>query len=141
VPLIYLIMFISYHEYYSPCSAELVSTAYQPWNSVFLSQQISHSRLISQKTACRTEPLFVYIWWNFRMVNSLKFKMFKMCNYFRMERVFRRINNIGTKSCCRCLCLSCRVPCPCLHGIIYVGTVTVHGRSPDLFEGEIKILS
>jgi hypothetical protein len=33
----------------SPCSAELISTAYQPWNSVFLSQQISHSRLISQK--------------------------------------------------------------------------------------------
>jgi hypothetical protein len=32
-----------------PCSAELISTAYQPWNSVFLSQQISHSRLISQK--------------------------------------------------------------------------------------------
>jgi hypothetical protein len=33
----------------SPCSAELISTAYQPWNSVFLSQQISHNRLISQK--------------------------------------------------------------------------------------------
>jgi hypothetical protein len=40
----------------TPCSAELISTAYQPWNSVFLSQQISHSRLISQKTACRTGP-------------------------------------------------------------------------------------
>jgi hypothetical protein len=38
----------------TPCSAELISTAYQPWNSIFLSQQISHSRLISQKTACRT---------------------------------------------------------------------------------------
>jgi hypothetical protein len=34
---------------HAPCSAELISTAYQPWNSVFLSQQISHSRLISQK--------------------------------------------------------------------------------------------
>jgi hypothetical protein len=32
-----------------PCSAELISTAYQPWNGVFLSQQISNSRLISQK--------------------------------------------------------------------------------------------
>jgi hypothetical protein len=46
---------------YSPCSAELISTAYQPWNSVFLSHQISHSRLISQKTACRTGPLIVII--------------------------------------------------------------------------------
>jgi hypothetical protein len=36
---------------YSPCSAELISTAYQPWNSVFLSQQISHSRLISKKNS------------------------------------------------------------------------------------------
>jgi hypothetical protein len=35
----------------TPCSAELISTAYQPWNSVFLSQQISHSRLISQKNS------------------------------------------------------------------------------------------
>jgi hypothetical protein len=43
----------------SPCSAELISTAYQPWNSVFLSQQISHSRLISQKTACRTGPILM----------------------------------------------------------------------------------
>jgi hypothetical protein len=34
---------------YSPCSAELISTAYQPWNSVFLSQQNSHSRLIIKK--------------------------------------------------------------------------------------------
>jgi hypothetical protein len=34
-----------------PCSAELISTAYQPWNSVFLSQQNSHSRLISQKNS------------------------------------------------------------------------------------------
>jgi hypothetical protein len=34
-----------------PCSAELISIAYQPWNSVFLSQQISHSRLISQKNS------------------------------------------------------------------------------------------
>jgi hypothetical protein len=33
------------------CSAELISTTYQPWNSVFLSQQISHSRLISQKNS------------------------------------------------------------------------------------------
>jgi hypothetical protein len=44
-----------------PCSAELISTAYQPWNSVFLSQQISYSRLISQKIACRTGPLFVWL--------------------------------------------------------------------------------
>jgi hypothetical protein len=36
---------------HSPCSAELISTAYQPWNSVFLSQQISHNRLISQKNS------------------------------------------------------------------------------------------
>jgi hypothetical protein len=36
----------------SLCSAELISTAYQPWNSVFLSQQISHSRFINKKTAC-----------------------------------------------------------------------------------------
>jgi hypothetical protein len=35
----------------SPCSAELISTAYQPWNSVFLSQQNSHSRLISRKNS------------------------------------------------------------------------------------------
>jgi hypothetical protein len=42
----------------SPCSAELISTAYQPWNSIFFSQQISHSRLINKKkTACRTGPL------------------------------------------------------------------------------------
>jgi hypothetical protein len=42
----------------STCSAELISTAYQPWNSVFLSQQNSHSRLISKKkTACRTGPM------------------------------------------------------------------------------------
>jgi hypothetical protein len=33
---------------YAPCSAELISTAYQPWNSVFLSHQNSHSRLISR---------------------------------------------------------------------------------------------
>jgi hypothetical protein len=33
--------------------------AYQPWNSIFLSQQISHSRLISQKTACRTGPILL----------------------------------------------------------------------------------
>jgi hypothetical protein len=45
------------------CSAELISTAYQPWNSVFLSQQISHSRLISQKTACRTGPDIEYTFW------------------------------------------------------------------------------
>jgi hypothetical protein len=38
-------------ELFPPCSAELISTAYQPWNSVFLSQQISHSRLISQKNS------------------------------------------------------------------------------------------
>jgi hypothetical protein len=44
-------------QVYSPCSAELIRTAYQPWNSVFLLQQISHSRLISQKTACRTGSL------------------------------------------------------------------------------------
>jgi hypothetical protein len=37
-----------------PCSAELISTAYQPWNNIFFSQQISHSWLISQNTACRT---------------------------------------------------------------------------------------
>jgi hypothetical protein len=35
----------------SPCSAELIRTAYQPWNSVFLSQQNSHSRLISRKNS------------------------------------------------------------------------------------------
>jgi hypothetical protein len=34
-------------SHYSLCSAELISTVYQPWNSVFLSQQNSHSRLIS----------------------------------------------------------------------------------------------
>jgi hypothetical protein len=34
-------------EIYWPCSAALISTAYQPWYSVFLSQQNSHSRLIS----------------------------------------------------------------------------------------------
>jgi hypothetical protein len=44
-----------------PCSAELISTTYQPWNSVFLSQQISHSRLISQKTVCRTGPISLLI--------------------------------------------------------------------------------
>jgi hypothetical protein len=41
-----------------PCSTELISTAYQPWNSVFLSQQISHSRLISQKNSL---PNMAYI--------------------------------------------------------------------------------
>jgi hypothetical protein len=44
-----------------PCSAELISTAYQPWNSVFLSQQISHSRLISKKTACRIGPMLLRV--------------------------------------------------------------------------------
>jgi hypothetical protein len=39
-----------------PCSAELISMAYQPWNSVFLSQQISHSRLISQKKKKNSLP-------------------------------------------------------------------------------------
>jgi hypothetical protein len=38
-------------------SAELISTAYQPWNSIFLSQQNNHSRFISQKIASRTGPL------------------------------------------------------------------------------------
>jgi hypothetical protein len=33
----------------SPCSAALISTAYQPWYSIFLSQQNSHSRLISRR--------------------------------------------------------------------------------------------
>jgi hypothetical protein len=33
-----------------PCSAELISTAYQPWNDVFFSQQNSHSRLITECT-------------------------------------------------------------------------------------------
>jgi hypothetical protein len=42
----------------SSCSAELISTAYQPWNSVFLSQQNSHSRFISHKTACQTGPIY-----------------------------------------------------------------------------------
>jgi hypothetical protein len=32
----------------SPLLAALISTAYQPWNSVFLSRQNSHSRLISR---------------------------------------------------------------------------------------------
>jgi hypothetical protein len=36
---------------HAPCSAELISTAYQPWNSIFLSQQINHSRFISQKNS------------------------------------------------------------------------------------------
>jgi hypothetical protein len=58
----YLIAVAAMDLAYSPCSAELISTAYQPWNSVFLSQQISHSRLISQKTACRTGPLSRRIW-------------------------------------------------------------------------------
>jgi hypothetical protein len=39
----------SLEQHQSLCSAELISTAYQPWNSVFLSQQISHSRLIRKK--------------------------------------------------------------------------------------------
>jgi hypothetical protein len=34
-----------------PCSAEFISTAYQPWNNVFLSQQNSHSRLISRRNS------------------------------------------------------------------------------------------
>jgi hypothetical protein len=36
---------------YSPCSAELISTAYQPWYSIFLSQRNSHSRLISRRNS------------------------------------------------------------------------------------------
>jgi hypothetical protein len=44
------------HGIYSSCSAELISTAYQPWNSVFLSQQISHSWLISQKNSLPNRP-------------------------------------------------------------------------------------
>jgi hypothetical protein len=35
----------------APCSAELISTAYQPWNSVFLSHQNSHNRLISRRNS------------------------------------------------------------------------------------------
>jgi hypothetical protein len=48
-----------------PCSAELISTAYQPWNNVFLLQQISHSRLISQKSSLpnRTLVLEIYLFW------------------------------------------------------------------------------
>jgi hypothetical protein len=34
-----------------PCSAEFISTVYQPWNSIFLSQQNSHSRLISRRNS------------------------------------------------------------------------------------------
>jgi hypothetical protein len=33
----------------TPCSLKLISTAYQPWYSVFLSQQNSISRLISHR--------------------------------------------------------------------------------------------
>jgi hypothetical protein len=56
-----------------PCSAELISTAYQPWNSIFLSQQISHSRLISQKNSLpnrasilelRSTEGVIYSWWS-----------------------------------------------------------------------------
>jgi hypothetical protein len=43
-----------------PCSAELISTAYQPWNSVFLSQQISYSRLISQKNSLPNRPIVFF---------------------------------------------------------------------------------
>jgi hypothetical protein len=42
---------------HAPCSAELISTTYQPWNSIFLSQQISHSRLISQKNSLPNRPM------------------------------------------------------------------------------------
>jgi hypothetical protein len=40
---------------FTPCSAELISTAYQPWNSVFLSQKNSHSRLISRRNSLPNE--------------------------------------------------------------------------------------
>jgi hypothetical protein len=53
-------LFLYLHSF-SSCSAELISTAYQPWNSVFFSQQISHSRLISQKTAYRTGPFYLCV--------------------------------------------------------------------------------
>jgi hypothetical protein len=33
----------------APCSLEFIKLAYQPWNNVFPSQQISFSRLISRK--------------------------------------------------------------------------------------------
>jgi hypothetical protein len=46
----------------SPCSAELISTAYQPWNSVFLSQQISHSRLISQKKQPAEHDQYIHMY-------------------------------------------------------------------------------
>jgi hypothetical protein len=39
----------------SLCSAALISTAYQPWYSVFLSQQNSHSRLISRRNILPNE--------------------------------------------------------------------------------------
>jgi hypothetical protein len=34
-----------------PCSAPFISTVYQPWNSIFLSQQNSHRRLISHRNS------------------------------------------------------------------------------------------
>jgi hypothetical protein len=42
---------------YSPCSVALISTAYQLWYSVFLSQQNSHSRLISRKNSLPTRVM------------------------------------------------------------------------------------
>jgi hypothetical protein len=42
-----------------PCSAELISTAYQPWNSIFLSQQNSHSRLISRRNSLPNRVLIL----------------------------------------------------------------------------------
>jgi hypothetical protein len=38
-------------ETQAPCSAELISTIYQSWNSVFLSQQNNHSWLISRRNS------------------------------------------------------------------------------------------
>jgi hypothetical protein len=51
---------------HSPCSAELISMAYQPWYSIFLSQQNSHSRLISRRNSLPNRVIFdVVLWYDF----------------------------------------------------------------------------
>ena len=41
--------FLFWQRKFLPCSLELISLTYQPWNNVFLSQQISFSYLISRR--------------------------------------------------------------------------------------------
>jgi hypothetical protein len=71
----------------SPCSAELISTAYQPWNDVFLSQQNSHSRLISQKNSLPNRAYKYNYIKNIGPVHSAYNPSFSTC-FFSRNNIF-----------------------------------------------------